>query len=111
MAPSWLGVPLRRGKQSVGVIRLVRLERRPFTPEQIELVDLLADIRSCRHCEPELPLGANPVVRASATARVLIVGQAPGTRVHETSVPWNDPSGERLRSWLADRRARALAHA
>lgn len=70
-------------------------------PETVQLHDLLADIRDCRYCEPELPLGANPVVRASGTARVLIVGQAPGTRVHATGIPWNDPSGDRLRSWLA----------
>ena len=69
--------------------------------QDIALVDLLADIRACRHCEQDLPLGPNPVVRAAPTARLLIVGQAPGTRVHETGIPWNDPSGERLRHWLA----------
>ena len=61
---------------------------------------LLSEVRACRLCEPELPLGANPVLRASRTARVLIVGQAPGTRVHATGIPWNDPSGDRLRNWL-----------
>ena len=66
----------------------------------IALVDLLADIRACRHCEQTLPLGPNPVVRASATARLLIVGQAPGTRVHASGIPWHDPSGDRLRQWL-----------
>lgn len=64
------------------------------------LLDLLAEIRACRVCEASLPLGANPVLRASATARLLIVGQAPGTRVHGTGIPWNDPSGDRLRAWL-----------
>lgn len=64
------------------------------------ITDLLAEIRRCRHCEPDLPLGANPVLRASATAKLLIVGQAPGTRVHATGIPWNDPSGDRLRQWL-----------
>ena len=68
--------------------------------DPLELVDLLAQIRECRHCEPHLPLGPNPVVRASETARLLIVGQAPGTRVHASSIPWNDPSGDRLREWL-----------
>mgnify|MGYP001815091835 FL=1 len=68
--------------------------------QTISLTDLLADVRACRACEAELPLGANPVLRASETARLLIVGQAPGTRVHATSIPWNDPSGERLRTWL-----------
>jgi len=68
--------------------------------ETAVITGLLAEIRRCRHCEPDLPLGANPVLRASATARLLIVGQAPGTRVHATGIPWNDPSGDRLRQWL-----------
>ena len=66
----------------------------------IPLADLLAEIRACRHCEADLPLGPNPVLRAGAGARLLIVGQAPGTKVHATGIPWNDPSGERLRQWL-----------
>ncbi len=61
---------------------------------------LLAEVRRCRHCEAMLPLGPNPVLRASTTARLMIVGQAPGTRVHATGIPWNDPSGDRLRQWL-----------
>jgi len=65
-----------------------------------ELDRLLREVRACRLCEPYLPLGPRPVLRAQAQARVLIVGQAPGTRVHATGVPWNDPSGERLRTWL-----------
>lgn len=63
------------------------------------LAALLTDIRACAHCAAHLPLGPRPVVQAAATARLLIIGQAPGTRVHETGVPWNDPSGERLREW------------
>jgi uracil-DNA glycosylase len=51
-------------------------------------------------CEAHLPLGPRPVLRADVRARVLIVGQAPGTRVHETGIPWNDPSGDRLRAWI-----------
>jgi uracil-DNA glycosylase len=62
---------------------------------------LLAEIRACRICAAHLPLGPRPVLRASATARLLIVGQAPGTKVHETGIPWNDPSGDRLRQRLA----------
>jgi len=62
---------------------------------------LLAEARACRLCEPHLPLGPRPILRAAASARLLIVGQAPGTRVHETGIPWNDPSGDRLRQWLA----------
>jgi uracil-DNA glycosylase len=61
---------------------------------------LAAEIRACRVCETQLPLGPRPIFRASATARLLIVGQAPGTKVHETGIPWNDPSGDRLRTWL-----------
>ncbi|MCG9577195.1 uracil-DNA glycosylase family protein [Vibrio tubiashii] len=65
------------------------------------LEPLLKEIRACKVCEPSLPLGANPVIQASSSAKLLIIGQAPGTRVHETSIPWNDPSGNRLREWLA----------
>jgi uracil-DNA glycosylase len=61
---------------------------------------LLTDIKNCTICEPHLPLGANPVVRAHPNAKIVIMGQAPGTRVHETSIPWNDPSGVLLRQWL-----------
>ncbi|MEE9210957.1 MAG: uracil-DNA glycosylase family protein [Kiloniellales bacterium] len=64
------------------------------------LARMLAEARACRVCAAHLPLGARPVLRARATARLLIVGQAPGTRVHETGIPWNDPSGDRLRAWL-----------
>lgn len=61
---------------------------------------LLADIRACRLCEAHLPLGPRPVLRASADARLLVVGHAPGTRVHASGVPWDDASGKRLRDWL-----------
>jgi uracil-DNA glycosylase len=61
---------------------------------------LLARIRACRTCEAGLPLGPRPVLRAQASARLLIVGQAPGTKVHETGIPWNDRSGDVLREWL-----------
>jgi len=61
---------------------------------------LLARIRACRICAAHLPLGPRPVVQASPKARLLIVSQAPGRKVHETGIPFNDPSGDRLRSWL-----------
>lgn len=64
------------------------------------LEDLLQQIRQCRLCEPYLTLGANPIIQANKEAKLLIIGQAPGTRVHKTSIPWNDPSGDRLRQWL-----------
>ncbi len=65
-----------------------------------EMESLLIQIRGCTHCANALPLGPRPVLRASTTARLLIVGQAPGTRVHESGIPWNDASGKRLRQWL-----------
>jgi uracil-DNA glycosylase len=61
---------------------------------------LLARVRACRVCADHLPLGPRPILQAEPTARLLICGQAPGTKVHATGVPWNDPSGERLRAWL-----------
>ena len=61
---------------------------------------LLTAVRNCRACESHLPLGPRPVLRAGAAARILIVGQAPGVRVHTTGIPWDDPSGERLRAWM-----------
>ena len=65
-----------------------------------ELSALLAEVRACRLCEAELPLGPRPVLRAHPAARLLIVGQAPGTKVHESGIPWDDKSGQRLRGWL-----------
>lgn len=61
---------------------------------------LLAEIRRCRHCEAHLPLGPRPVLRASAGARLLVAGQAPGTKVHASGIPWDDASGKRLREWM-----------
>jgi len=65
-----------------------------------QLQALLAEARRCRACAAHLPLPPRPILRAGASARLLIVGQAPGRRVHETGIPWNDPSGDRLRAWL-----------
>ena len=65
-----------------------------------KLDKLLKRVRACDLCAASLPLGPRPVLRAHADARLLIIGQAPGTRVHETGIPWNDPSGDRLRQWL-----------
>ncbi|MFK2877536.1 uracil-DNA glycosylase family protein [Rhodanobacter hydrolyticus] len=61
---------------------------------------LLAEIRGCRICEAHLPLGPRPVLQASPQSRLLIVSQAPGRKVHETGIPFNDVSGDRLREWL-----------
>ena len=65
-----------------------------------ELDSLLKDIRACRLCEAQLPMGPRPVLRASESARLLIVGQAPGTLVHASGIPWSDASGMRLRGWM-----------
>ncbi len=65
-----------------------------------DLKSLLTEIRACTLCAEHLPLGPRPVLRASPTARIMIVGQAPGTRVHDSGVPWDDASGKRLRQWL-----------
>jgi len=64
-----------------------------------DLAGLLTEVRSCRACEAHLPLGPRPVLQAEASARILVVGQAPGVRVHNSGVPWDDASGDRLRNW------------
>ncbi len=64
------------------------------------LSGLLHEVRACTVCAPYLPYPPRPVLRAESSARLLIVGQAPGRRVHETGIPWNDPSGDRLREWM-----------
>ncbi|MGI9546664.1 MAG: uracil-DNA glycosylase family protein [Flavobacteriaceae bacterium] len=61
---------------------------------------LLADIRKCEVCTKYLPLGPRPVVAAHGKAKIAIIGQAPGTKVHQTGIPWDDPSGKKLREWL-----------
>jgi uracil-DNA glycosylase len=65
------------------------------------LEPLLAEIRTCRLCAAHLIDGPRPVVQASVSSRLLIVGQAPGRKVHATGIPFNDASGDRLRKWLA----------
>lgn len=62
---------------------------------------LLQEIRQCTLCAERLPLGPRPVIQAEKTAKVLIIGQAPGSKVHASGIPWDDPSGRRLREWLA----------
>ena len=62
--------------------------------------DLLARVQACTVCAAQLPHPPRPILRVSPTACLLIVGQAPGRRVHETGIPWNDPSGDLLRQWL-----------
>lgn len=62
---------------------------------------LVQRVERCRICEANLPLGPRPVFSIHEESRILIVGQAPGTKVHATGIPWNDASGEELRRWLA----------
>ena len=69
-------------------------------PDIENLDSLLQKARACRVCEQHLPHEPRPILQASASARLLIVGQAPGARAHVSGVPWSDPSGERLRDWM-----------
>lgn len=69
------------------------------------LKKLISEAKACRLCEAQLPLGPRPVFLVGAQAQLLIVGQAPGRRVHETGMPWNDSSGDNLRQWLGMSRA------
>jgi len=62
--------------------------------------DLIRDIHNCKACAAKLPHHPNPIVQISKESKILIIGQAPGRRVHETGIPWNDPSGNKLRTWL-----------
>ena len=61
---------------------------------------LLKEIGKCEVCKAYLPLGPRPIVTAHPNAKIVIIGQAPGTRVHESGIPWDDPSGRQLRKWL-----------
>ena len=61
---------------------------------------IISEVRECRRCEDCLPHQPRPVIRGLPSARLLIVGQAPGLKVHETGLSFNDPSGDRLRAWL-----------
>ncbi len=61
---------------------------------------LLSDIKGCEICKSHLPLGPNPVVSVSEKSKILVIGQAPGTKVHASGIPWDDASGRNLRKWL-----------
>jgi uracil-DNA glycosylase len=65
----------------------------------IDEAALHAEIAACRVCAASLPAGPRPIVQFAAGAPILIIGQAPGSRVHATGVPWADDSGDRLRDW------------
>jgi uracil-DNA glycosylase len=72
---------------------------------RISLSGVSREARACTLCSEVLPFKPKPVFLVGRRARLLIVGQAPGRRVHETGIPWNDPSGDVLREWLALERA------
>src|SRR5258708_32738017 len=71
---------------------------------------LLAEIGSCRACAGEIPHEPRPVVRVGRETRLLICGQAPGRRVHESGLPFDDPSGDRLRDWMGIDRPTFYGH-
>ena len=66
----------------------------------MSLPHLLREIRACRICEANLPRAPRPILRVSRGARLLIISQAPGIKVHQTGIPWNDASGDHLRDWM-----------
>jgi uracil-DNA glycosylase len=68
---------------------------------QDALQTIFAEARACTHCAATLPLGPRPILHGHVSARLLIISQAPGTKVHETGLSFNDRSGDRLRQWLA----------
>ncbi|WP_033079308.1 uracil-DNA glycosylase family protein [Thalassotalea sp. ND16A] len=63
-------------------------------------LSLLSEVRACTLCKPHLSLGPRPVLQLHPQAKILIAGQAPGKKVHESGVPFDDASGNRLREWL-----------
>ncbi len=67
--------------------------------KDLEISSLLEDIRSCKICK-DLPLGPNPILQINQSAKILIVGQAPGRITHHKGIPFDDPSGIRLRKWM-----------
>ena len=66
----------------------------------IAMKSLIENIQSCNKCEAQLSHGVRPVVQLAPSAQLLIIGQAPGRKVYESGIPWNDASGKRLREWL-----------
>jgi uracil-DNA glycosylase len=76
------------------------------THKPTELEAVLAEVRACRACRDLLPLGPRPVFQISATARILIASQAPGTKVHASGIPFSDRSGDRLCEWMGMSKAR-----
>src|SRR6516164_8206282 len=94
--PSRAGTERKRGQR----ITSARIGVRRMTDKK-SFARLLVEVRACKICAPNLPLGPRPIVRGRPSARLLIISQAPGRRVHETRKSFNDRSGDRLRAWLA----------
>lgn len=65
-----------------------------------EFEHIISEAKNCRFCEAHLPLGPRPVFSVHPKSKILVIGQAPGTKVHATGIPWNDPSGNELRRWM-----------
>lgn len=71
------------------------------SPKELQYMDdLLRKISACEECKASLPLGPRPVMAAHPASKIIIIGQAPGKKVHESGIPWNDPSGNQLRRWM-----------
>ena len=66
----------------------------------MSLSSVLREVHACQICSANLPFGPRPVLQLASSARLLIVGQAPGSKVHQSGIPWDDASGDRLRDWL-----------
>ena len=92
-------MPSRRPARAPAIPAPSRSELSAPAPENLD--SLLCSVLACRACAEHLPLGPRPVLQAGTTARILIVGQAPGAKVHASGIPWSDASGERLRRWMA----------
>lgn len=69
-------------------------------PKKTKLGSLISDIKGCTICKEHLPLGPRPILQVASSAKILIAGQAPGKKVHESGIPFDDQSGDRLRIWL-----------
>ncbi|MEM7048451.1 MAG: uracil-DNA glycosylase family protein [Acidobacteriota bacterium] len=76
----------------------------------MSLSGLLDDVSRCEICQSHLPLGPRPLLRIESAARLVIIGQAPGRLAHQSGIPWNDPSGDRLRDWLGISREEFYRH-
>lgn len=75
-------------------------ERWKITWRRPDMEKLLSEIRACQICQAHLPQGCRPVLQASSKSRILLIGQAPGSKVHTSGIPWADASGDTLRTWL-----------